>query len=214
MSKTRRAKNPDTPEVKSKYYLTNDKLLPAVLKAKGEGRVTNELGVMLMMIARNYAKHPYFSGWSFKEDMISEALINLCQNALKFNPEKSNNPFAFYTTCVHHSFLQFLNTERKHRNIRDKMLIELGENPSYNYLQNYEDQRHQQVVGGHAGDYREEVRELSADIVEARERQRLLAEQEAAKRAKEVAEAARLAEVAAAEDLLPAANVLEYDKEE
>lgn len=209
MSKQRRAKNPDTPEAKSKYYLTNDKLLPAVLRAKDAGRVTDELGQMFMMIARNYAKHPYFSGWSFKEDMISEALTGLCQAALKFNPEKSNNPFAFYTTCVHHSFLQFLNAERKHRNIRDKMLIELGENPSFNYLQNYDDQRHNQQAADHAGDYHQEVRELSVDLVEARERQKLLAEQEAAKRAEKEAEEARVEEASA--EVIANSNVLNFD---
>lgn len=195
----KRPKNPDTPEVKSKYYLTNEKLLPAVLRAKARGQVTEELGEMLMLISRNYAKHPFFSGWSFKEDMISEALINLCQNALKFNPEKSNNPFAFYTTCVHHSFLQFLNTERRHRNIRDKMLIELGENPSFNYLENYhEGSRNGDVGNAHAGEFREEVRELSADITEARERQKKLAEEERVRAAAKAAEEAAAVEAAAA----------------
>jgi DNA-directed RNA polymerase specialized sigma subunit len=104
---TKRAKNPDTPEATAKYYITNGKMLPEVIKSKAQGVLTNELAKMLMMLTRKYAQRPCFSGYTYKEDMISEALANLCQNALKFNPEKSSNPFAYYTTCINSSFLQF-----------------------------------------------------------------------------------------------------------
>ncbi len=130
----RRPKNPDTPAFTGKYYLTNATLLPEVIKCKKAGKISNKLAQMLMLLTDRYSKSSKFGGYTFREDMVSEALINLCQNALKFDPEKSSNPFAFYTTSIHHSFLQFLNNEKKHRNIRDKMLIELGENPSFNYM--------------------------------------------------------------------------------
>lgn len=130
----RRPKNPDTPAFTGKYYLTNATLLPEVIKCRKAGKISNELAKMLMLLTDRYSKSSKFGGYTFREDMVSEALINLCQNALKFDPEKSSNPFAFYTTSIHHSFLQFLNNEKKHRNIRDRMLIELGENPSFNYM--------------------------------------------------------------------------------
>lgn len=131
----RRPKNPDTPAFTGKYYLTNATLLPEVIKCRKAGKISNELAKMLMLLTDRYSRSSQFGGYTFREDMVSEALINLCQNALKFDPEKSSNPFAFYTTSIYHSFLQFLNNEKKHRNIRDKMLIELGENPSFNYME-------------------------------------------------------------------------------
>lgn len=158
----KRAKNPDTPEATSKYYLTNAKLLPAVIEAKEKGKVSDELAKMIMMLTRKYAQKPCFSGYTYKEDMISEAMANLCQNALKFNPEKSKNPFAFYTSCVHNSFLQFLNVEKKHRRIRDQLLIDMGENPSYNFT---EEHQHQQ-----GGEFHTELDELKTQIEEAKVR--------------------------------------------
>ena len=116
------------------HYITNAVLLPAVIRAKELGRVTDELAKMLLMIAERYSFKSNFGGYSFREDMVSFALINLCANALKFNPETSKNPFSYYTSAIHNSFLQYLLDEKDHRNIRDKLLIESGANASMSYM--------------------------------------------------------------------------------
>jgi DNA-directed RNA polymerase specialized sigma24 family protein len=156
----KRDKNPDTPSVTAKYYITNGKMLPEVIKSKEQGKISDELARMLMMLTRKYAQRPCFSNYTYKEDMISEALANLCQNALKFKPEKSSNPFAFYTSCINNSFLQFLNVEKKHRRIRDQLLIDMGENPSFNFQE--EAKNHQ------GGEFQEDFAELKTNIEEAK----------------------------------------------
>ena len=122
------------------HYVRNADLLPAVIEAKQLGKVTNKLIIMIRMIADRYSRKANFGGYSFREDMVSSAVENLCKNALKFNHEKYNNPFAFYTTAIHHSFLQFMADEKKHRNIRDKMLLDAGANPSFNFLDQEKDE--------------------------------------------------------------------------
>ena len=117
------------------HYITNSVLLPEVIKAKEIGRITNELARMLMLITERYSCKSNFVGYSFREDMVSFALVNLMANALKFNPEKSNNPFAFYTTAIRNSFLQYLADERKHRDIRDQLIMDEGFNPSSTFLE-------------------------------------------------------------------------------
>jgi len=158
----KRDKNPDTPAATSKYYLTNGKMLPEVVKSRTDGRINNELAKMLMMLTRKYAQRPCFSGYSYKEDMISDALANLCQNALKFNPDKGSNPFSFYTTCINNSFLQFLGVEKKHRRIRDQLLIDMGENPSFNFQE--------ESKGGQDGEFHNEINEIKTNIEEAKVR--------------------------------------------
>lgn len=118
------------------HYVTNSVLLPEVIRAKQLGRVTNELARMVLMIAERFSRKSNFVGYSFREDMVSFAMVNLMANALKFNPEKSNNPFAFYTTAIRNSFLQYLADEKKHRDIRDSLIIEEGLNPSNTFLEN------------------------------------------------------------------------------
>ena len=133
--KSRRAKSTST----KGHYITNAVLLPEVIRAKSLGRVTNELARMLMMIAERYSFKSNFGGYSFRDDMVSFALINLCANALNFNPEKSNNPFSYYTTAIHNSFLQFLASEKNHREIRDALIIAHGGNASSTYNDDHGD---------------------------------------------------------------------------
>lgn len=115
------------------HYVTNAVLLPAVIEAKQLNKVTDKLIGMIWMIAERYSRKSNFVGYSFREDMVAAAVANLCNNALKFNPDKGSNPFSFYTTAIHNSFLQYMADEKKHRTVRDKLLIESGANPSYNF---------------------------------------------------------------------------------
>lgn len=133
--KTRRAKATST----KGHYITNATLLPVVLEAKKLGRITDKLAEMFITITQRYSKKSNFVGYSFREDMVSVALITLCTNGLKFNPEKSSNPFAFYTTIIHNSFLQYMADEKKHRTIRDELILEIGSNPSNTFMDDAHD---------------------------------------------------------------------------
>lgn len=115
------------------HYVKNSDLLPAVIEAKELGVVTTKLITMIQLIAERYSRKSWFIGYSYREDMISAAVENLCKNALKFDHTRYSNPFAFYTTAIRNSFLQYMAEEKKHRNIRDKLLIEAGANPSFNF---------------------------------------------------------------------------------
>ena len=125
------------------HYVTNATLLPEVLRAKALGKITPALAQMLMLIAERYSRKSWFVGFSYREDMIAAAMVNLCNdskgmpNALKFNPDKSTtpNPFSYYTTAIHNSFQQFKTGEKNQRNIRDALLVDAGSNPSFNFLQ-------------------------------------------------------------------------------
>jgi len=117
------------------HYVTNAILLPAVLEAKKLGKVTDELARLLLLIAERYSRKSWFSGYSYREDMVSVAVTNLCNNALKFNPDMSKNPFAYFTTAIHRSFQNYKSEEKKHRNIRDALLLDAGANPSFNFLE-------------------------------------------------------------------------------
>lgn len=113
--------------------MTNAQLLEALTEAREAGKLTNRLASYLQMIAERYSYSSSFSGYSFREDMVSFAVVNLCSNWHKFDPAKSDNPFAFYTTAVYRSFLQYLADEKKQRDIRDNLLIDAGANPSFSF---------------------------------------------------------------------------------
>lgn len=116
------------------HYVTNAQLMEAIAADKANGnKLSPKLAKMLSMIAERYSFIPSFGQYTFREDMVSFAVVNLCANWHKFDPEKSDNPFAFYTTATYRSFLQFLADEKKQRDIRDQMLVDAGSNPSYSF---------------------------------------------------------------------------------
>lgn len=118
----------------TKKYLTNENLMREVLKSKSQKQITNELAKMLMLLANRIASKANFVNYSYKEDMIAESLCNLSKHALKFDENRSNNPFAFYTSAIMNSFYQYLNNEKRHRNIRDTLLLEEGHSASFGFM--------------------------------------------------------------------------------
>ena len=116
------------------HYVTNAELIEAIAADKANNQILSpRLAKYLYMIAERYSFSPSFANYSFREDMVSIAVVNLCANWYKFDPEKSDNPFAFYTTAAYRSFLQYLADEKKHREIRDSLLVEAGANPSFSF---------------------------------------------------------------------------------
>lgn len=122
---------------KPKVYLRNADLLAETIKSKENGKMTDTLGKMLVLLVTRYAKKGSFAGYTYREDMESHAITSLCRTWDKFNPERSSNAFAFYTQCIKMSFIQVLNSEKKHRDIRDKLLVENGLDPSFSYTEEH-----------------------------------------------------------------------------
>ncbi|MGI0076473.1 MAG: hypothetical protein ACREAU_03600 [Nitrosopumilaceae archaeon] len=130
-------------KTKTTIYLSNKELLLETLNSKKIGRMTPKLTDMLMLLTQKYAKRGNFAGYTYNSDMQSAALLMLVKNWSSFNPAVSENPFAFYTQIIKNAFIQVLNIERKHRDIRDELLIKKGLTPSFTYTINHEDTYHE-----------------------------------------------------------------------
>lgn len=121
------------PKKKKTNYLNNKDLLAEVIKSKEQDQMTDKLAHMLQMLCKRYASRAQFANYTYNEDMQAYAMMGLVKTWRAFNPEKSNNPFAFFTQCIKNSFIQMLNQEKKQRTIRDELLVDQGLNPSYTY---------------------------------------------------------------------------------
>lgn len=125
----------DTIQKKNNNYMSNKEFYAELIECQERGEMSNTLGEMFLMLVTRYASKPKFSGYTYVDEMINNAVLACCQAWDKFDPEKSNNPFAFFTTVAHNAFLQILNKEKKHQRIRDRLLVEENMNPSYSYLE-------------------------------------------------------------------------------
>ncbi len=99
--------------------------------SKSHGRVTDKLAMMYMKLCERYATRSNWRGYTYNDEMRSQALLQLCQIGLQFDESKSQNPFAYYTAAVTNSFTRVLNTEKKMQNIRDDILEQHGLDPSW-----------------------------------------------------------------------------------
>lgn len=122
-----------TPSKRPVKYLNNRDLLAQVILSKKQMRMSNELAKMLQLLTSRYAKKGNFSGYTYNEDMQGYAMLMLVKTWNSFDPAKSSNPFAFFTQCIKNSFIQFLNSEKRQRDIKDEVLVDGGMMPSYSY---------------------------------------------------------------------------------
>ena len=95
------------------------------------GQITNRLGAMFLKLCERYSLRSNWRGYSYVDEMRGQALIQLTQIALQFDEGKSQNPFAYYTAAVTNSFTRVLNVEKRQRDIRDDMLQQTGQMPSW-----------------------------------------------------------------------------------
>lgn len=80
------------------------------------------IGQCLLLIATRLAKKPNFSGYSYKDEMISDGYENCIVYLHSFNPDKSTNPFAYFTTVVFNSFRRRINNERRQQYYKMKSM--------------------------------------------------------------------------------------------
>ena len=98
---------------------------------KMHGNMTKKLAHMFMKLCERYATRSNWRGYTYNDEMRSQALLQLTYIGLRFDESKSANPFAYYTAAVTNSFTRILNIEKRNQNIRDDILEMNGLNPSY-----------------------------------------------------------------------------------
>ena len=83
-------------------------------------QLSNYIGQSILLICNNLAKKPNFSGYTYKQEMISDGIIDCIAAADNFNPEKTNNPFAYFTQIAWNAFIRRIHKEKKQTYIKHK----------------------------------------------------------------------------------------------
>lgn len=116
---------------KKRNYVNNPDLLQALIDYKDACKdaedsgdklpqVPEYIGKCILLIAQRLATKPNFSGYSYKEEMISDGIENCLQYIHNFDPEKSSNPFAYFTQIIWYAFLRRIQKEKKQTYIKFK----------------------------------------------------------------------------------------------
>tara|TARA_A100001515_G_scaffold144599_1_gene149179 strand:- start:828 stop:1379 length:552 start_codon:yes stop_codon:yes gene_type:complete len=121
---------------KSQHYVNNKEFLAAMIdykeqvkKAEAAGKerpvVSHYVGECIMKIAVHLSHKPNFINYTFKEEMISDGIENCLQYIDNFNPEKSHNPFAYFTQIIYYAFLRRIQKEKKQMYTKYKLMGEM-----------------------------------------------------------------------------------------
>jgi len=99
--------------------------------SRDHGTMTRTLAHMFMKLCERYATRSNWRGYTYNDEMRSQALLQLSQIGLQFDESKSKHPFAYYTAAITNSFTRVLNIEKRNQNLRDDILEMNGLTPSY-----------------------------------------------------------------------------------
>ncbi len=99
---------------KLSYAKKNNKPLP---------QIPDSIGLAITKIAKNYANVHSFRNYSFKDEMIDDAIVACIKAVDGFDVTRSNEPLSFFTTCCYFAFLQRIEFEDKQKYIRYKSLV-------------------------------------------------------------------------------------------
>lgn len=99
--------------------------------SKDHGSMTPKLAHMFMKLCERYATRSNWRGYTYNDEMRSQALLQLSQIGLQFDEAKSQNPFAYYTAAITNSFTRVLNIEKRNQSLRDDILEMNNLTPSY-----------------------------------------------------------------------------------
>ena len=84
--------------------------------------VTEYMGECFYKIATHLSYRPNFINYTYREEMIGDGIENCIRYAKNFNPEKSKNPFAYFTQIIYYAFLRRIAKEKKQTHVKNKMI--------------------------------------------------------------------------------------------
>ena len=122
---------------RSEHYVNNKEFLAALIKYREDKEIAEMkglpkppipryIGECFLKIANHLSFKPNFVNYMFKEDMISDGIENCVQYIHNFNPEKSQNPFAYFTQIIHYAFLRRIQREKRQLDIKNKIIEKSG----------------------------------------------------------------------------------------
>ena len=111
---------------KVSHYVNNKDLYAELTrfyesKQRGENpNISEYVGECILLMVENMAKRPNFSGYTYKEEMMGDAIEKSIASIKSFNPNRSNNPFGWLSRTIWHAFIKRIGDEKKEHAIKHK----------------------------------------------------------------------------------------------
>jgi DNA-directed RNA polymerase specialized sigma24 family protein len=112
---------------KKKIYIVPKEFDEAIMKYYESGDLTNELAEMVDKIAQKLAYAPNFINYSYRPDMIGDAIIKMMKALIgkKYQHNKGSNPFSYFTRIAFNAYRNRIKIEKRNQEIHEKYKEEL-----------------------------------------------------------------------------------------
>jgi hypothetical protein len=118
------------------HYVDNEKFYAALVERKSEvdlalaagkepPQITDYLGKCIFDICTHLAYMPSFINYSFRNEMIGDAIENCIEAIDKFDSVEYKKPFAYFTQISYWAFLRRIEKEKRQQYIKFKLLEEI-----------------------------------------------------------------------------------------
>ena len=121
----------------TKHYVNNADFLAALIKYRDdckaakdnntiEPKIPDYIGECFLKIAEHLSRKPNFISYTYRDEMISDGVENCIQYFRNFDPDKSKNPFAYFTQIIYYAFLRRIMREKKQLYVKYKATEMIG----------------------------------------------------------------------------------------
>lgn len=114
-----------------------EKALTAALAAKAipqEPKVPDTIGVAILHICTKYSLKPNWRSYTWREEMIDDAVMDSVRGIRKFNSVSYTNPFAYFTQVAHWAFTGRISKEKVDHERKMKMAFDPTTDATYSRI--------------------------------------------------------------------------------
>jgi DNA-directed RNA polymerase specialized sigma24 family protein len=80
--------------------------------------VPDYIGRAIMLICANLSKKGNFAGYTY--DLVGDGILDCIAAVDNFNPDKTNNPFAYFTKIAWNAYIRRISKEKKQNYVKHK----------------------------------------------------------------------------------------------
>ena len=86
-------------------------------------RIPEEIGKFLIAMSERLASRHNFANYTYRDEFVADGILRSIEAFKSFDPEKSSNPFAYFTKVIYRTFIQRIKKEKTERQMRDELIM-------------------------------------------------------------------------------------------
>ena len=117
----------------SRFYVDNKEFYQLMLEHREnltrcleEGlpkpRAANEIGYIILQICKRLMSRYNFQNYTWRDEMENAAVADCVASIDKFDPEKSKNPFAYFTQIAYRAAVRIILEEKKQAKVKNEVM--------------------------------------------------------------------------------------------